>query len=197
MGNLGSILNMIKYIGGKAIITSRVDDVKNAGKLILSGVGAFDNGMRNIMDSGLLPILNEKVLNNKTPILGICLGMQLLTRRSEEGKLSGLRWIDGEIIRFRFNGNLSELKVPHMGWNDITIQKESGLFHGLDKNPRFYFIHSYHIVCDHPADVLSTTHYGYDFVSAVQKGNIMGTQFHPEKSHKFGMQVLKNFCAIT
>jgi imidazole glycerol-phosphate synthase subunit HisH len=196
MGNLGSILNMIKHIGGKAVISSKVEDVKNADKLILSGVGAFDNGMKSISESGLLPVLNEKVLNERTPVLGICLGMQLLTRRSEEGRLGGLGWVDGETVRFKFTKELGGLKVPHMGWNELCVKKDSRLFLGLEDNPRFYFVHSYHLVCNDRADILSTTRYGYEFVSAVQKDNIMGTQFHPEKSHRFGMHVVRNFCEM-
>jgi glutamine amidotransferase len=193
MGNLGSILNMFKKIGGQARVSSDHNEIRNADKLILPGVGAFDTGMQRLQELDLIDALNWKVLHQKTPILGVCLGMQLLTRRSEEGTLSGLGWINGETIKFHFDPKQTKLKIPHMGWNTIKIHREGTLFRGMEKDSRFYFVHSYHMVCDHSEDILSTTDYGYEFVSAMQRGNIMGAQFHPEKSHKFGMSVLRNF----
>jgi imidazole glycerol-phosphate synthase subunit HisH len=193
MGNIGSILNMLKRVGAQAKISSAVEDIAAAGKLILPGVGAFDTGMQNLCASGLVEVLNDKVLTQQTPTLGICLGMQLLTRRSEEGKLPGLGWIDGETVRFRFDETQQDLKIPHMGWNTVTVRREDALFRGLDDDPRFYFVHSYHVVCANEDDVIGSTHRGYDFVSAVRRGNVMGTQFHPEKSHRFGMKLLQNF----
>lgn len=195
MGNLGSILNMLKKIGVEAIISASVSNIEGADKLILPGVGAFDNGIKNLRDLGLIPVLENKVIKRKTPILGICLGMHLLTLRSEEGRLSGLRWVDAETVRFRFAENQANLKIPHMGWNTVSLIRHNALFENLySKNARFYFAHSYHVVCRNKKNVLSTTHYGYDFASSIQKGNIFGVQFHPEKSHRFGMQLLKNFC---
>lgn len=192
MGNLGSIQNMLKKIGAKAIISSKIADIEKADKLILPGVGAFDNGMTNLDKLGLISILNEIIFNKKIPLLGICLGMQLLTKRSEEGILSGLGWLDAEVVRFKFDSLTCSLKIPHMGWNTVELVKDSHLFNGLYPS-RFYFVHSYHVVCNDRLDVLAETCYGYNFVSAVQKDNILGVQFHPEKSHKFGMELFKNF----
>ena len=192
MGNLGSIQNMLKKIGNKALISSEISDIENADKLILPGVGAFDNGIKNLEDMGIKTILEKKVIKNKTPILGICLGMQLFTKRSEEGVLPGLGFIDAETLKFKFDEN-NKLKIPHMGWNNIMIKKENYIFKNMFENSRFYFVHSYHVVCNDENDVLANTNYGYDFVSVFRKKNILGVQFHPKKSHKFGMQLLKNF----
>lgn len=189
MGNLGSIANMIKKVGYKCIITSDLEEIKTASKLILPGVGSFDNGMKNLADLGMIEVLNQKVLIDKTPILGICLGMQLMTKSSEEGKLSGLGWIDAQTKKF-----VSDiLKIPHMGWNLIKHQKNSHLFDEYTSEKRFYFVHSYCIECFNYEDVLTTTPYTHEFVSSFEKENIIGVQFHPEKSHKFGMSLLKNF----
>jgi glutamine amidotransferase len=193
MGNLGSIQNMLKHIGAEAVISDRRDDIKNADKLILSGVGAFDNGMGSITECGLLDTLNIKVMEEKTPVLGICLGMQLLCHSSEEGACSGLGWINARTIRFAFTGVSSSLKIPHMGWNTVNIQKNHPLLHEMPDDMRFYFVHSYHLHCEDKTDSLATTHYGYDFTSIVAKDNVCGVQFHPEKSHKFGMRLLDNF----
>ncbi|MFQ5571604.1 MAG: imidazole glycerol phosphate synthase subunit HisH, partial [Rhodothermales bacterium] len=194
MGNLRSILNMLKKIGAPATITSDVEEIRSADRLILPGVGSFDHGMRNIRERGLLDVLNEKVLQKKTPVLGICLGMQLLSRRSEEGHLPGLGWIAADTIRFHFNGEQQDLKIPHMGWNTVEVARDDSLFQNLTgEDTRFYFVHSYHVVCEHEADVLARTNYGLPFVSSVQHGHILGTQFHPEKSHRYGMHLLKNF----
>lgn len=196
MGNLGSIKNMIKKIGSNAIISSDPEDILKADKLILPGVGAFDNGMRNLECLGIIPAINYKVIKERTPILGICLGMQLFTERSEEGSLQGLGWISGYSKKFDFTGSNFNYKIPHMGWNDIKIQKESQLFDSLSEEPRFYFVHSYYVVCNNGSDILATTEYGYEFTSAVARDNIYGTQFHPEKSHRYGMKVLENFVEL-
>jgi glutamine amidotransferase len=193
MGNLGSIINMLKKVGVQAKISSDPKDIESADKLILPGVGAFDTGMQSLRELDLVDLLNDKVLNQKTPTLGVCLGMQLITKRSEEGVLPGLGWIDGESIRFRFDPRQNNLKIPHMGWNTVNVQRTEPLFRGLEQEARFYFVHSYHVICNNLSDVLTTTDYGYEFVSALQRDNIMGAQFHPEKSHKFGMRLLKNF----
>lgn len=193
MGNLGSILNMLKKIGAPAQVSCDPLEIERADKLILPGVGAFDNGMQKLAELGLLPVLNHTVLERKTPTIGLCLGMQLLMQRSEEGTLPGLGWLEGETVRFRFDGDETKLKIPHMGWNSSVIQRSSPLSAGLGTEARFYFVHSYHVVCQRAEDVVATTNYGYDFASIVQRGNIMGTQFHPEKSHKFGMKLLANF----
>jgi glutamine amidotransferase len=193
MGNLASLLNIMKKIGVKALISSSISDIEKADKLVLPGVGAFDNGMKNLNDLGVLPVLSARVLQDKVPILGVCLGMQLFTKKSQEGTLPGLGWIDAETVRFKFEGESNKLKVPHMGWNIARPLHCNSLFQGLEKDARFYFVHSYHVMCNRDEDVLGRTHYGYDFVSAIQKENIMGTQFHPEKSHKFGKTLLKSF----
>lgn len=193
VGNLGSIANMLSRIGTEAIITSEKQDIEKAEKIILPGVGAFDNGIRSINERGLMPILTKKVLNEKTPLLGICLGMQLLTRKSEEGKFNGFGWFDADTKKFKFNKDDNLLRVPHMGWNTIRIIQDDPLFKNLPQDARFYFVHSYHVICDNDRDILAKTHYGYDFASIIRKENIVGVQFHPEKSHKFGMQILKNF----
>jgi glutamine amidotransferase len=197
MGNLGSIMNMLKKVEAKAICSSNIADIEKAEKLILPGIGSFDAGMKNLSDFGLIPVLNHKVIENKTPILSICLGMQLLTKRSEEGDLPGLGWIDAETVRFKFDDIPGvRNKVPHMGWNNIEIVKKSGLFDEMFPEPRFYFVHSYHVRCNNETDILTRTFYGYDFVSSLLRNNIAGVQFHPEKSHKFGMKLLSNFTRL-
>lgn len=191
MGNLGSISNMLKKIGVQALITSDPEAIATASKLILPGVGAFDAGMENLERTGLVPLLNERVLQAHVPTLGICLGMQLMTRSSEEGQRPGLGWIDARALRFRPSD--PSLKVPHMGWNRVKPTRDSALTDSLPDEPRFYFVHSYYVQCSNPDDVLLTTSYGQDFHSAFRHGNVWGVQFHPEKSHKFGMSLLRNF----
>jgi glutamine amidotransferase len=196
VGNLGSILNMLRKIGAEARISSSVNDLQSASKLILPGVGAFDEGMSNLNRSGLRETLDELVLGTKLPVLGLCLGMQLLSKGSEEGKLAGLGWIEGECVRFPTSLRESGLKIPHMGWNSLEAQSSSSLFAGFSDPPRFYFVHSYHLVCADPADVVATVHHGIDVAAAVTHGNVMGVQFHPEKSHTHGMRLLKAFAEI-
>jgi glutamine amidotransferase len=196
MGNLGSIVNMLKKVGAEAIITSEASVVETADKIILPGVGAFDNGMKNLNQLGLLPVLNRKAVEDKIPVLGICLGMQLLTKGSEEGDLPGLGWVDAETVKFRFDKAEPALKIPHMGWNSVTINRKAGILKEMNGDSRFYFVHSYYVRCNEESDILATTHYGHEFTSAIRRGNIMGTQFHPEKSHKFGMNVFRNFVSI-
>lgn len=195
MGNLGSVHNMIKKIGYDSIITSDKEKILKADKLILPGVGRFDAGMNNLMEKGLIDILNEKVQVDKTPILGICLGMQLITNFSEEGKVKGLGWIDAETLKFNFDNN-KDLKVPHMGWNFIKKINKSKVIDEMYENSRFYFVHSYYVKCKSRENVVATTNYGFDFDSIIQNNNVVGTQFHPEKSHKFGMKILNNFLEL-
>jgi glutamine amidotransferase len=192
MGNLGSIQNMLKYLGYKSVISNDPGTIAAADKLILPGVGAFDNGMENLNSKGLTEILNRRVLDEKVPVLGICLGMQLLSKRSEEGRLPGLGWIDAETIRFSFPEK-SGLRIPHMGWNSVAPRKKNPLIEEMPRDAHFYFVHSYHVTCRDPSDVLLTTSYGIELTSAVARGNIYGVQFHPEKSHRYGMGVLRNF----
>lgn len=197
MGNVGSIQNMIKKIGGEARITSDLEEIKLAEKLILPGVGAFDNGMINLKEKGLIELLNQKVLVEKTPILGICLGMQLMTKSSEEGKLSGLSWIDAETIKFSFDDK--KLRIPHMGWNEIQIKKFNTIFKNFNSSFEevdFYFVHSYYVKCKNKEDIVAICNYGLEFCCSFQRDNIYATQFHPEKSHKFGIKLLKNFVEL-
>jgi glutamine amidotransferase len=193
VGNLGSIQNMLKKIHTEFLVSSDPALILSADKLILPGVGAFDTGMQNLRDLNLLDVLQEKVIKRGAPILGICLGMQLLSNGSEEGKIKGLGWIDSEVVRFNFAETGLKLKIPHMGWVYPTISKKSKLLTEIDSAPKFYFVHSYYLKSYNPEDILATASYGNDFVAAVEKDNIMGVQFHPEKSHKYGMRLLKNF----
>jgi len=194
MGNLGSIRNMLKRIGRDGHISSDLSEVEKADRLILPGVGAFDHGMKRLTELELIPVLNRRVVKDRIPILGICLGMHLMARKSEEGTLPGLGWIDADVKRFQIAGEQSSLKIPHMGWNEVTPRRKDPLFAGFeDDQMRFYFVHSYHMVCDHREDEIGITWYGYDFSSVVRNNNMAGVQFHPEKSHKFGMTVLRNF----
>jgi imidazole glycerol-phosphate synthase subunit HisH len=195
MGNLGSVLNMLKKIGSPAIIQSEPEEILQAEKLILPGVGSFDAAMNHINESGLLEVLNKVVLGNEVPILGICLGMQLMMEGSEEGKLSGFGWIKGNV--FNFNGRIpSTLKVPHMGWNEITKTNQTSLTKGLSEEARFYFVHSYFVKVKNRHESILECNYGIDFDAAFNKKNIFGVQFHPEKSHGFGLQLLRNFASL-
>jgi glutamine amidotransferase len=191
-GTLGSIQNILKKIGEQSVVTSDKDLISKATKLILPGVGAFDTGMRNLNELGLVEVLNEKVVYDKTPVLGICLGMQLMSGGSEEGALPGLGWIDAKTIRFQFIDTI-EYKIPHMGWNFVKQHKSSRLLENMYPEARFYFVHSFYFSAGNKEDIVTTTKYETEFTSAVEKENILGVQFHPEKSHKFGMKLLKNF----
>lgn len=193
IGNLSSISNMLKKVGGEGMIISEADKILAAKKIILPGIGAFDTGMLNLIQRNLDGVIREAV-DKGAYLLGICLGMQLLFEKSEEGKTRGLSLLGGEVKKISFTDNLS-LKIPHMGWNFIKPIKNSHLFLTNDEQMRFYFVHSYHVSC--AAELTSaTTHYGYEFPAAVEKNNVMGVQFHPEKSHKFGMKILKRFLEI-
>ena len=195
LGNLGSIANMLKVIGEKSIVTNDKEIIAKADGIILPGVGAFDAGMQRLNDNDLSSLIKEKAKAG-VPILGICLGMQLLGRKSEEGKLTGLELIPFECKKFSFDNN-SDLKVPHMGWDIVDIRQKNNPvvkdMHGLQ---RYYFVHSYYAICDDSSNVLMTCDYGKEFVAAVCKGNVIGVQFHPEKSHDFGLLLLKNFVDI-
>jgi imidazole glycerol-phosphate synthase subunit HisH len=192
-GNPASIVNMLKRCGINAVVSSAPETIAKAERLILPGVGIFDHGMTEIHRRGLFPILNHRVLNDKVPILGICLGLQLLMENSEEGQEKGLGWIPGSVIRFRENRFSKDLKVPHMGWSEVQLKKTSPLFRDMYPDPRFYFVHSFHLEPHNPEDILCTALHGYEFTAGVEKDNIAGVQFHPEKSHKFGMRLLANF----
>ncbi|MBS1557219.1 MAG: imidazole glycerol phosphate synthase subunit HisH [Bacteroidetes bacterium] len=192
VGNLASIANMLKRIGVEARISARDEDVITASKIILPGVGAFDTCASQLQASGLISALTRKVIDEKTPVLGVCVGMQLLLEGSEEGSQKGLGWIKGKNIRFIKSEMPDTYKVPHMGWADVTPAKQSRLVEGI-KEPRFYFVHSYHARLSDSNDAVLTATYGYTFAAAVERNNILGVQFHPEKSHQFGMKLLSNF----
>ncbi len=193
MGNLGSIQNMFKRIGVPAEVTGDAQVLARASKILLPGVGAFDSAMQRINASGLRAVLDRKALQERVPIMGICLGMQLLTRTSEEGSLPGLGWIPAVTRRFP---DAPGLKVPHMGWNAVTAARDCPLTAGLDPESRYYFVHSYYVRSDDPGDCVLTTHYGVTFDAVIAHGNLYGAQFHPEKSHKYGMSFLRNFARI-
>lgn len=190
LGNLGSIQNMLKVIGEKSIISDDIDSLRQCNKYILPGVGAFDAGMARLNDKGLAEFIKE-VAAEKKPLLGICLGMQLLGRKSEEGSLPGLGLIPFDNVRFQIED--TSLKIPHMGWDVVEIKKDIALIRGLKDIQRYYFVHSYHAKCDSDDNIMMTCDYGYEFTAAVLKDNVMGVQFHPEKSHDFGMALLRNF----
>lgn len=193
VGNLGSIHNMLKKLGAQSEIATDVSAVERATKIILPGVGAFDAGMTQLNQSGLRPALDAAVLQKRVPVLGICLGMQLMTERSEEGGLPGLGWVSAKTIRFIPSPN-ETMKIPHMGWSIVTKAKQTPVLDLLDEDSRFYFVHSYHVDCSNRDDVLLTAQYGsVHFDAAFECKNILGFQFHPEKSHRFGMTLLKAF----
>lgn len=192
LGNLSSIENMFKRLGIRASITNNHETIAKADKLLLPGVGHFKKGIDNLHETGLYDLLNELVLKEKKIILGICLGAQLMTRHSEEGNVDGFGWVDAETIKFQTE-QFSGLKIPHMGWSDIQLKDRNPLWKDLPDEPRFYHVHSYHFKFANLDDVSATALYGYEFTCAFQKNNIFGTQFHPEKSHKFGMKLLENF----
>jgi len=195
IGNLGAIPNMLKRIGATARITNRADEIAAADRVILPGVGAFDAAMRTLNELGIVDALTQKATVERVPVLGVCLGMQLLFRGSEEGDIPGLGWIDGEVVKFQLDAADRSVRVPHMGWNYVAAENGAALLAGFEQTPRFYFAHSYHVRCDDPDDVAGWTSYGYRFASVVQHGNIGGIQFHPEKSHRFGLKVFENFLA--
>jgi glutamine amidotransferase len=192
MGNLHSVKRKLERVGVHPQVTSEPDELLGADKLVLPGVGHFGKAMEHLGTMGLLPALHEAVMAKGTPILGICLGMQLFARGSEEGGAEGLGWIDADVVRFDID-DTRRFKVPQMGWNGVRITRESPLFEGLTEQAEFYFVHAYHVVCHDKSDVLCETDYGYAFASAVQRGNVFGVQFHPEKSHDTGEAMLKNF----
>ncbi len=195
-GNLRSIANMLRALGIQSRITNEPTGLHGASGLILPGVGHFDFGMKSLRSSGMLDVLEEMVLDQKVPLLGICLGAQLLTRRSDEGSLAGLGWIEGETVRFDRSRLGDHLRVPHMGWSDTYCEIGHPLFAGFQETPRFYYVHSFHLRCERKEDELCYSDHGYRFVSGVYRDNILGVQFHPEKSHRFGKVILRNFANL-
>ena len=193
MGNLRSVQKAFEKVGCDAVITNNHKIIKNASKVVLPGVGAFKDGMKNLEELGLIDILNEEVLENKKPFLGICLGMQLIASKSyENGETDGLGWVDAEVVKFDFTDYDKKLKIPHVGWNNVSYKNNNLLFDGIANNSDFYFVHSYYFKTN--VDIVtSTTDYGFDFVSSVNKNNIYAFQFHPEKSQTAGLKLIENF----
>ena len=195
MGNLFSVKTKLDKLKTKVIISSDPEVVRNADKLILPGVGHFGKAMENLRKSNLIDALNDSVLKNKTPILGICLGMQLMSTSSEEGNEQGLGWFDAQVLKFKVSDSL-RFKVPHVGWNQINISKSSKLMAGIDHEAEFYFVHSYYVKLTNVSDELNSTIYESPFTAAIEKGNIFGVQYHPEKSHDVGETLLRNFVEL-
>lgn len=194
LGNLGSIQNMFKKVGAESLITSDIEKISSAKKILLPGVGAFDAAIERIDKLGFRQVLNQKATVEKVPFLGICLGMQLLAHSSEEGHLPGLGYVNGHVKRFKLEDK--KLKVPHMGWNEINITNNSPLTQNFEDDCRFYFVHSYYMECVDSKNVNAETTHGITFHSVVYNDNVFGAQFHPEKSHKFGMKMFENFSKI-
>lgn len=192
IGNLRSIGNMLSKIGVDNIITTDPETINKANKLILPGVGHFDYCMQQLKKAPFFDLLHKRVLEDEVPILGVCVGCQMLMEESEEGSEKGLGWLKGKVARFKKDILEQGLKIPHMGWTDVNCVSDSALYSDIVE-PRFYFVHSYHLLCENPEDITATGNYGYDFVASVQRKNIQGVQFHPEKSHRFGMKLYSNF----
>jgi imidazole glycerol-phosphate synthase subunit HisH len=196
LGNISAFVNAYERLNIPISVARTVDDLKTATKLILPGVGAFDYAMRQLNNSGMRETLDELVLAHHLPVIGICVGMQMMAKSSEEGVLSGLGWIDGTVRKFATSDLSSKIQLPHMGWNSICPSGNSLLFEGIDDDSRFYFLHSYYFRCNNRNDTISTTEYGIRYASAICRKNICGVQFHPEKSHQWGIQLLKNFANL-
>lgn len=194
VGNVGSVLNMLRKIGARARISGNVDEIRAADKLILPGVGHFGHGMRKLAETGLIPTLNEQALQVRKPILGICLGMQMMTRGSDESDLPGLGWVQAQTRRF---DDAVGLRVPHMGWNRVHAAPQAHLFDAqAPEAERFYFVHSYYVQADRSDQVAARCQYGTDFAASFEADNLFGVQFHPEKSHLFGMALLRRYAAL-
>jgi len=193
IGNVGSIRNMLHRLGVESTLVTDGAGLRDARKIILSGVGSFDRAMEELSRRGFVEALDDKVRGEGVPILGVCLGMQLFTRGSEEGARAGLGWIDATTLRLPRENGHGPLRLPHMGWNAISVKKQTPLLEGLPEDRRFYFVHSYYVCCQDTDAVAASAEYGLEFTCAIAKDRIYGTQFHPEKSHRFGMRVLENF----
>jgi imidazole glycerol-phosphate synthase subunit HisH len=195
LGNIQAFLNVYKRLNIEAMRVTTGHQLDGATKIILPGVGAFDHAMERLEVSGMRSVLNDLVLAQQVPILGVCVGMQMLAHTSDEGDREGLGWVPGRVRRFESEGDMP-IRLPHMGWNDASPTSPNALFTGLEPCPRFYFLHSYYFECERDADVAAVSSYGRDFSSAVNLGNVYGVQFHPEKSHHFGTRLLQNFAEL-
>lgn len=196
VGNIYAFQNVYKRLNIPTKISKTSQDLKGAEKLILPGVGSFDYAMAQLNASGMRDTLDELVIEKKVPVIGICVGMQMMGNKSEEGKLEGLKWIDSKVLKFDERLIQHRTKLPHMGWNDVIPVKEHPLFHGLEKDAIFYFLHSFYFQCNDVNDSIAISDYGVSFTSAVNRGNIYGIQFHPEKSHQYGEKLLQNFAKL-
>jgi glutamine amidotransferase len=196
IGNIQAFANIYKRLNIPVRVATSVDDLDEAEKIILPGVGAFDWAMTLINESGMRARLEELVIGEGCPVLGICVGMQIMAKRSDEGVLDGLGWIDAEVRKFNEATFTQKTRLPHMGWNDVTPLRSECLFRGLEEGARFYFLHSYYFVPHRESDVLAVTDYNGPYASSVRSGNFFGVQFHPEKSHHWGIQLLRNFAEI-
>lgn len=196
LGNIQAFANVYKRLNIPCSVASKSDDLKNATNIILPGVGAFDYAMEQLEESGMRECLDEFVLQRKVPVLGICVGMQILANSSEEGSLAGLGWVDGVVKKFDDSAFTQKTHLPHMGWNDVLPQDNDNLFRNLESEARFYFLHSYYFVPHSQDHVLAVTDYNGTYASSIRSGNVFGVQFHPEKSHQWGIQLLKNFAEI-
>ncbi len=193
MGNLRSVQKAFEKVGSNAIITKDHEEIRNASKIVLPGVGSFKDGMKHLEELGLIDVLNEEIIQKKKPFLGICLGMQLIANKSyENGETSGLNWIDAQVVKFDFSSQTKKLKIPHVGWNELTFNNKNRLFNDIEEHSDFYFVHSYHFKTNEDI-VTSYTDYGFNFTSSVNKENIYAFQFHPEKSQTLGLKLIENF----
>jgi glutamine amidotransferase len=195
MGNLHSVKRKLQKLGANVSISSNPEEIVNATKLILPGVGHFGKAMEKMNATGIRNALDQAVIERRAPVLGICLGMQLMAKTSEEGLEQGLGWFDAEVVRLEVKDSL-RFKIPHTGWNTVVFKKEDSLFKGLGQNPEFYFVHAYHFKTSDPRDILTNTMYENTFVSSVSRDHIYGVQFHPEKSHDTGIMLLENFIRL-
>ena len=196
LGNISAFVNSLKRMNLMAEVAKTANELAGASKIILPGVGAFDHAMTLLNTSGMRPALDELVITKKVPVLGICVGMQILAEASDEGDLPGLAWVPGRVRNFKSAFNGTPLPLPHMGWNDVAPRPATGLFKGLENNAKFYFLHSFFFECTQPDNIAATSNYGLDFSCAVHCDNVYGVQFHPEKSHHCGAALLKNFAQI-
>jgi glutamine amidotransferase len=192
VGNLNSIQNMLKKAGVEGKISNKTEEIARASKILLPGMGAFDNCMEKLDESGLRQVVEQKAIREKVPVLGICVGLQMFMENSEEGRLPGLAWIKGSTVKFKPEKMQGNQKIPNMGWHEIQAKKPSRLLQNLEDS-RFYFAHSYYVQPEEITDILLTAEYGYEITVGIERENLVGVQFHPEKSHRFGMQLLKNF----